>query len=326
MKKIIALTLAVLLLVTALVGCGATRDASINEKYAYDFEAPAEYGYLEESATVGSLPAPTADGTPSVSANRKLIRTVSLSVETEEYDVLLSGISERLTVCGGYVESLSADTRYSSDSRYATMTVRVPAERLDEFVTAVSGISNVVQRSEDTEDVTLAYVDMENHRDALRTEQERLLALLETAESLTDVLEIESRLTDVRYELEYLESQLRTYDNLVDYATVTLSVSEVKVLTPTEEKGFWEKIGDGFIESLADVWEGIKSFFSFLIIAIPYLLVLAVIAGIVLVIVFLCLRRNRKKAAKRSATYPQQPPMIPPQPPVNYNPEQNNGQ
>lgn len=330
MKKIIALTLTVLLLVTALVGCGASRDASVDEKYAYAYDyatdAPAEYGYLQDEMAGGSLAVPTVDGTATVSANRKLIRTVSLSVETEEYDVLLSGISERLTACGGYVESLSADTRYSSDSRYATMTVRVPAERLDEFVTAVSGISNVVQRSEDTEDVTLAYVDMESHTNALRTEQERLIALLEEAENLTEILEIESRLTDVRYELEYMESQLRTYDNLVDYATVTLSVSEVKVLTPTEEKGFWEKIGDGFKESLADVWEGIKSLFSFLIIAIPYLLVIAVITGIVLTIIFLCLRKSRKKAAQRTAAYPQQPPVIPPQPPVNFNPEQNNGQ
>jgi len=328
MKKIIALVLGIMLLVTALVGCGASQDASVDPKYAYDYvtEAPAEYGYPEKEMAGCSLAMPTVDGTPSVSANRKLIRTVSLSVETEEYDVLLSGISERLTVCGGYVESLSADTRYSSDSRYATMTVRVPADRLNEFVSAVSGISNVVQRSENTEDITLTYVDMESHATALHTEQERLIALLEEADNLTDILEIESRLTDVRYELEYMESQLRTFDNLVDYATVTLSVSEVKVLTPTEEKGFWEKIGDGFIESLADVWEGIKSFFSFLIIAIPYLLVIAVITGVILVIIVLCIRKSRKKAAKRSATYPQQPPMIPPQPPVNYNPEQNNGQ
>lgn len=328
MKKIIALVLGIMLLVTALVGCGASQDASVDAKYAYDYvtEAPAEYGYPEKEMAGGSLAMPTVDGTPTVSANRKLIRTVSLSVETQEYDVLLSSISERITACGGYVESLSADTRYSSDSRYATMTVRVPADRLNEFVSAVSGISNVVQRSENTEDITLTYVDMESHATALHTEQERLIALLEKADNLTDILEIESRLTDVRYELEYMESQLRTFDNLVEYATVTLSISEVKVLTPTEEKGFWEKIGDGFKGSLTDVWEGIKSFFSLLIIAIPYLLVIAVITGVILVIIVLCIRKSRKKAAKRTAAYPQQPSVIPPQPPVNYNPEQNNGQ
>ena len=129
------------------------------------------------------------------------------------------------------------------------------------------------------------------------------MALLEKAETLADILEIESRLTDVRYQLESMESQLRTYDNLVDYATVTLTVKEVKQLTPTAEKGFWEKIGDGFVDSARSVWSGLKALFSFLIIALPYLLVLAILVGIVLAIVFLCVRKSRRKAAKR-----QQPP------------------
>lgn len=304
MKKTLAITLCVLLLVTALVGCGASRDSAGYKNGAEDYymEAPDavedyyEYGYANTVET-------TAASSPvnAVSTNRKLIRTVSLSVETENYDALLDDVSARIAACGGYLESMNADTRYSSDSRYAYMTVRVPAERLDEFVTAVSGISNVVQRSENTEDVTLTYVDLESHTNALRTEQERLITLLEQAENLSEILEIEDRLTDVRYQLEYMESQIRTYDNLVEYATVTLSISEVKKLTPTvvEEKGFWEKIGDGFMNSLRSVWEGLKTFFSGLIIALPYLLAFAVFVGIIVVIAVLCVKKSRKKAAKR---------------------------
>ena len=339
MKKILAISLCLLLLVCALVGCAAGDAYAPDKDAVAEYEMPQEYGslnggslnryngYAETTAAAPTEPLPG----DAVSTNRKLIRTVSLSVETEEYDVLLSDISDRIAACGGYVESMNADTRYSSDSRYATLTVRIPAQRLDEFVTAVSGISNVVQRSENTEDVTLSYVDMESHASALRTEQERLIALLEQAENLTEILEIEDRLTQVRYELEYMESQLRTYDNLVEYATVNLSVSEVKKLTPTEEKGFWEKIGDGFTDSLNDVWEGLKSFFSFLVVSVPYLLVIAVIAGVILLIIVLCVRKSRKKAAKRTtAPLPQQPPVMPqtpvmPQPPLNNPPEQKNG-
>lgn len=318
MKKILAITLCVLLLVTALAGCGASRDSfaaiekSADAEYGYEYPATEDYGY--SNGGVNAAEGAYAPEQSVVSTNRKLIRTVSLSVETEEYDVLLKGISERITACGGYVESMSADTRYSSDSRYASMTVRVPAQRLDEFVASVSGISNVVQRSENTEDVTLSYVDLESHANALRTEQERLIALLEQAENLSEILEIEDRLTYVRYELESMESQLRTYDNLVDYATVNLSVNEVRKLTPTVEKGFWEKIGDGFTDSLNNVWEGLKSFFSYLIIAVPYLFVIALIVGVILLIVFLCVRRSRKKAAKRTAApLPQQMPIQPEQ-------------
>jgi len=345
MKKTLAITLCVLLLAFALVGCGAGSYGADKVAVA-EYEMPEAYGdvsggsfYYRSDANGANAYAETQAAAPSepvpgdVSTNRKLIRTVTLSLETEEYDVLLDGISQRIAACGGYVEYMSADTRYSSDSRYATMTVRVPANRLEEFVTSVSGISNVVQRSERTEDVTLSYVDLQSHASALRTEQERLISLLAEAENLSEILEIEDRLTYVRYELESMESQLRTYDNLVEYATVSLSVSEVKKLTPTVEKGFWEKIGDGFTDSINDVWEGLKSFFSFLIIAVPYLLVIAVIVGVILLIILLCVRKSRKKAAKRAtAPLPQQPitPRQPvpqqsmPQPPVN-NPEQKNG-
>lgn len=340
MKKILALTLCVLLLMLALVGCGAASYGAEKDAVA-EYEMPAEYGgdsdgsFYYRSDTNGAYgetqaAAPSEPSPEGVSTNRKLIRTVTLSLETEEYDVLLDGISQRIAACGGYVEYMSADTRYSSDSRYATMTVRVPANRLEEFVTSVSGISNVVQRSERTEDVTLSYVDLQSHASALRTEQERLISLLAEAENLSEILEIEDRLTYVRYELESMESQLRTYDNLVEYATVSLSVSEVKKLTPTVEKGFWEKIGDGFMDSLSSIWEGLKSFFSFLVIALPYLLVIAVIVGVILLIILLCVRKSRKKAAKRAAQPLPQPPVMPrqpapqqpmPQPPVN-NPEQ----
>ena len=95
-----------------------------------------------------------------------------------------------------------------------------------------------------------------------------------------------------------MESQLRTYDNLVDYATIQLDVSEVEVYTEVEEKGFWEKIGDGFVNSLESIWAGAKGIFSFLIIALPYLAVFVIVP---LAVLFICLRVRKKRRAKRAA-------------------------
>ena len=67
---------------------------------------------------------------------------------------------------------------------------------------------------------------------ALETEQDRLLELMEQAETTEDLLAIESRLTDVRYQLESAASQLKLYDSLVSYSTVYLTVEEVQKLTP----------------------------------------------------------------------------------------------
>lgn len=311
MKKLFAMAMTLLLVLSLLVGCGAkgTADSyAAPGKYEY-----AEEGYYVEAPAYAETEAPAeeysavgSNESTAVAANRKLIRTVSLSLETKTYDDLMSDITKRITECGGYLENMDANTRYNSTNRDAYMTIRIPVTKLDSFLGQVSEISNVVSRSESTEDVTLSYVDMESHRDALKIEQERLLALLENAENLTDILEIEGRLTEVRYELEYMESQLRTYDNLVEYATVHLNISEVQDLTDVEEKGFWEEIGEGFTDSIEGVWEFLKDAFSFIIIAFPYLLLIAAIIGInVLIIVLIvrgCKKRARKRAEKKQAT------------------------
>ena len=281
------------MLLTLFVGCAASGKAEA-DNYARN-EAPKDYAEDAMAETVivnnGSLSSEAAQS--SVSTNRKLIRRMTLEVETETYDELFANVQQMIAQCGGYVESMDANTRYGSTSRHATLVIRVPADQLDHFAADVAAASNVVYRSESTSDVTLNYVDLESRKAALQVEQERLMALLEQSGSLTEILEIESRLTEVRYELESIQSQLRTYDNLVDYATVTLNISEVKVLTDVEdeEKGFWETIGDGLVNSLSGLWNGVKEVFSFLIIASPYLL-LFVIAPLVLL--FFLLRRKRR--------------------------------
>ena len=68
--------------------------------------------------------------------------------------------------------------------------------------------------------MTLQYVDLESHKKALTTEQDRLIELMEQAETVEDIITIEGRLSEVRYQLESMESQLRTYDNKIDYSTV----------------------------------------------------------------------------------------------------------
>ena len=293
MKKYILIALALLLALSLFAGCAAKSESYAEDKY----EAPMDEGFYagnvaETSPVTDDFNrAPETAESSSVAANRKLIRRVNLNVETETYDELLSKVEQMIASAGGYIESMDAYTRYDSTSRNAYLTIRIPANRLDAFTRDVGEVSNVINRSESTQDVTLTYVDMQSRKEALTIEQERLMVLLEKAETLTDLLEIESRLTEVRYELERIESQLRTYDNLVDYATVSLDIREVEVLTDVAEKGFWEKIGDGFLDSVSGLWNGIKTVFSFLLTASPYLLVFVILP---LTILFIILRRKRK--------------------------------
>lgn len=312
MKKLICIILSLLLLATVLCGCAseAKMDAVSND---VAYRAPMEQGGYSEGFSPSATYAATTYApeqevslekaeTPSVADNRKLIRRLSLSAETENYTELIAQIENHVHVCGGYIENMEASTRYAS-KRYANLTIRVPADMLDEFAGYVGEVSNIVYRSESSKDITTTYVDIQSRRDALKTEYDRLLDLLEQANSLDEILQIESRMTNVRYELQNIESQLRTYDNLVDYATITLDITEVTVYTEVEEKGFWEELGDDFLDSIGGAWKMITGIFAGIVVALPYLLLISIIPFIVLCI-YTC--RKKKRNAEKQAP-PQDP-------------------
>ena len=237
-------------------------------------------------------------------AGRKLIKTVNLSAETEQFDVLVPALEQRVVALGGYIEEMSSYNRggnYSADYigvkhlRYASMTIRIPKENLDTFLSTVAEQSNIVSRSESVTDVTLQYVDLESHKKALTTEQDRLLELMERAETVEDIITIESRLSDVRYWIESMESQLRTYDNKIDYSTVYLSIDEVEQYTPTETTTVWQRISSGFMDSLQGVGRGLSNFAIWFVIHLPYI----VIWVIIIIVVLLIIRAARRGMSKR---------------------------
>ena len=168
------------------------------------------------------------------------------------------------------------------------MTIRVPEDKLESFLAEVTNISNVVRRSDKVDDVTLAYVDLSSHKEALQTEQKRLLELLEKAQSVEDIITIEKRLSDVRYQIESMESQLRTYDNKVSYSTVYLEIDEVKELTPVKEETVWEQICGGFVDSLVSIKDDSVEIVIWVAVNSPFLVIWA---GVIIVFVLL-IRRN----------------------------------
>lgn len=318
MKKAAAMLL-VGCLVATWTGCGGKSDGyrySVADTASAEMNTSASFdvggSYVTEEAAAGTEMKEVEESTVEVNDNaantqseRKLIKTVDLNVETKEFDKMMTALTEQVDVLGGYIENMETynGSSYASyrNTRNANMTIRIPKNHLDGFLETVSGIGNVVRKSEYVEDVTLAYVDLESHKNALRTEQTRLLELLENAGSMEDIIVIEQRLSEVRYELESMESQLRTYDNKVDYSTVYLNVNEVKELTPVVEETVWERMLNGFMSSLSDIGEDAREFGIWFVVHIPYMVIWAVII-VIIVAVHKKLRKNRRaRKAKKAA-------------------------
>lgn len=297
-RKILSALLCLGLLLTILAGCGGSSLDSINRAPA---EAPALKQEMENSmAADTALGSAAPDGSTALPENRKWVITVDMYTETEDLDGLLAALDQTITGLGGYVEgqniyngSTYADRRY----RNADLTVRVPAESVDRFTGDLEGMSNVVRKNKHLEDITLNYVDTESRVAALKTEEARLLEFMAQAETMADLLEIESRLTDVRYELERYTSRLRTYDNQVDYATIHLNIEEVQEYTPVAEKTTWQRITEGFADSVDDLGDSLVELVVWLIVSSPFLLVY----GGGAVVIFLLVRKLRKKAKAKKA-------------------------
>ena len=291
--QLFAFFLALSLLLTA---CGASAPA---EDYNMKYESgSAVQDWVEspgETAAAGELTTDSASLSSTSQPDRKLIKTVSMEAETEHYDELIPALDSKITALGGYVESRETG-RYSRSRRWTNMTIRIPAEGLSDFVAHLDENANVLSTSEQTKDVTLQYADTEAKITALETEQTRLLELLAQANNLSEILEIEARLSDVTYELERYESQKRSYDNRIVYATVTLHLQEVLTLTPTEEPTVWTRIRDGFADSLEGVSDGFVDFFVFLIAGSPYL----VVYGAALALLIFLLRKFGRKRRKQT--------------------------
>ncbi len=265
-------------------------------------EPVSEEGYVQEGAGQGAVAEPEIA--------RKLIKTVNILAETEDFDTLVPGLQKQVEALGGYIEYISVydvNSYYADDQlvkqRCANVTARVPKEKLDGFLAQVGEQTNITSRAENVEDVTLQYVDLESHKKALVTEQERLLALMEKAESVEDIIAIEGRLSEVRYQLESMESQLRTYDNQIDYSTVELTITEVRKYSPPQEATVWQRIESGFMKSLDDIGLGIRDFAIGLVIDIPYIVLWLAVIAVAVIVVRILRKVWKKRREKRAAAH-----------------------
>lgn len=283
-----------------------SRPQSESTSYSYDKAVDGE----TESAQAEEAIVPGASTVSADMTNRqiqdKIIKRVSMVVETQDFDGLITAITDKIRFLGGYEESSSINGRryyYSKETREGRIVARIPKDHLDEFTSSIDQEANVVNSEMTSENVTLQYVDMESRKKALEIEQERLFVLLEKEEKMDNIVTLERRLSDIRYELQNYESQLRTMDNQVEYSTVTLTIYEVERITPgsEEKKSVGKRIENGFRDTMYRISEGAKDFVVWFVVNLPYLIIWG---GIFTAVILLIRRYHNKKKLKMIAANP----------------------
>ncbi len=292
--------------ITSVNNATAVQTSDYSNGVAADTTAE-EYAVEGEGGDVGKMPEENVDA-----SGRKLIKTVNIDAETEHYDTLIANLAAQISELGGYIEYQNeyngsrfyeeidpAATGGGSRNRSADWNIRIPEQRLDEFVVFVDGESNIISKTEQVEDVTLQYVDLESHKNALVTEQKRLLELLEKAETVEDIISIEQRLSEVRYELENMESQLRVMDNKIDYSTVRLSIQEVKREVRVSENSVFDRIRNGFIGNMDNLKNCIVNIFVWFVVNIVNIIICAAVIIVVVMLIKKFIRKKKNKSKNK---------------------------
>lgn len=292
MKRFLCLSLTLCVILLGFAACGAKNSDGSYEIYSVD----ESYGTTGNGPQGISLSAEVSD--------RKLIRDADLTVETKSFDELLTALDKQIEDMEGYVESSDVNNANRSRSyRSANVVVRVPAEKLDDFIHAVGELGSVRYQSVRTRDITSEYIDTESRIAALKAEQQALIEMMSSATALKDILDIQDRLSSVTADLESYQAQMNSFDNLVTYSTVNLSVNEVELSPADGEQGFWGETGTRLLNNLAGIGKGARSFAMWLISSLPYLVLIAVCVLAVWAIVRHRIRRHKaKKAAQQNSS------------------------
>lgn len=299
-SKVVAI-LMVLLLSLSVTACSSSEKLSEDVYTGGDNYGAVADEYLE-SGDVENSSGSSLTKEESVKNNRKIIETITYSVQTKTFDDFVKKLEDNAAELGGYIESsdISGNTYEDNSPRYASYVFRVPSDKVDAFTITVSENSTVTNKSVNTEDVTLQYVDIESRLTALENEKAALEELLKDAKSTSDIIEIRDMLTEVIYEIESNKSQLRTYDSLIDFTSITVDIHETEHPQVVEKQTVWQEIASNLSENFRGVWNFIVDSFVFIVSSIPFLLLFGAYLVVIFVVVKIVKSKSKKAKEKKA--------------------------
>lgn len=311
--KVLVLFLAVSVLVTA---CGAKSSADYggdNGYYYYDDEmsapmpAPAEaawggVSYDEAKAEEGWDYAESEYSSDPSQQGLIMTYSANIDVETLDFDTSYTALQEAIRKTGGYISSQYRSGGYTSYNgsyikQSAEFQIKIPAARFQEFVDSINSCGSVKSVNTWQEDITSGYLDTQARLQSLNAQKDRLTAMMEKAETVADLIQIEQQLSNTIYQIESYTSQMKVYQNLADYSTVTVYLNEVSVVTSNPVT-----FGQRIVETFRRTGRNIVYFFEDLVLGLIEALPVIVFA---VVVVFIIIKAVKAHKARKQKEYDQ---------------------
>lgn len=245
-----------LLILLTMVGCGKNPGSSSMDMVSKEMAAPTTEQRTDEST----------EQIADKSSERKLIKEGRVEFETTNLNSTRKSIFDAVDRYKGYV---SSDQEYKSPGRVTnTVIIRVPADNFDNFLKAATeGIDRFDSKEINVKDVTEEYLDIAARLKTKKELEARYLDLLKQAKNVSEILQIEKEVGQLRSEIESIEGRLKYLQSQVSFSTLTMTFYE----SLPNETAFGQKFKNGFRngwDNLIWFFVGLTNIWPFILMAI----------------------------------------------------------
>lgn len=273
---------------------GSTRSSSASmNSMAMNSMAMASYDNVVEEMAEMAYDAAEAPA-EEAAAPAKIIRTASLTIATRDYETSLNQLKDSCKAMGGWISYASENT--SSGLRRASLTLRIPSAKLDEYLSQTGEAGRVTSRNETSNDVTDSYYDTKTRLATQQALLERLQSLITNAASLTEVLELENQIASTQYQIDRLSGSLISTDKKVDYATVDITLREEKAADVVVQTDL--SLGQRLMSALETGWTTFASFCEDMVVFVVAALPFIALVVVAIVVIRVLVKRRKKNADK----------------------------
>ena len=312
LKKMLLTFLAASMMLGLLTGCPAQSSKgydSLSSDLVSGFDSmDGGWGAIVENSSVSSN---TSDSAPEYAPEKeggsnaeevyqselRIIKSGSLNIESTTFDETDKLIRDTAEQMGGLITDR---TIYgSTGNRTGSYTVRIPSDSFDQFFDSVVGSCTVIQQSVTSDDVTEQYVDLQTRLETNQRKYDRLLELLDKAETLTDVYSIQSEISDVEYEINTITGTLNGLDSRISYSTISVELYETRSETAVGDSSFGSELKASFENGLSSFRENVEDFLISAAYALPSLLLWLAILVVVFFVIYRLVIWSRESKRKR---------------------------
>ncbi|MFT6749019.1 MAG: hypothetical protein ACJAQ1_000948 [Flavobacterium sp.] len=256
------LKISVLLFVFLILGCNKSF-----EEVATDYTEMASVS--EDAKAVQILKLPPKETSDETSIKAKIIKNANLRFETDDLIKTNAKIQASVKKLNATIQSDAEEKEYKTNTR--RLLVRIPSKNFEDFITEISkGVGYFDTKEISSQDVTEEFIDIESRLKTKKVLESRYLELLKKVNKISEILEIEKQISEIREEIESKEGRLKYLNSQVSMSSVSIKFYK----TQANNGGVTVSYGSKIWNSIVSGFNSVSTFFLFLLQIWPFILIL----------------------------------------------------